>query len=305
MAFGARLLRLHLLSTCLREGSLRGLPHIRACGRTSNFMGPVAYFVVSSAFCRVEVAHRRSRGIIRHRQPTLKTPMKDDVDLKDTLKRGSHMFEQVHDALWNLIIKGEIKPGDRLKDSEWSLKLGLSRTPVREAMRKLQQEGVLLPLSAGGYQVKNVSNKDLEELYTCRAALETLATVQASEKLSSEQGQELLTLIGNADSAIEKGKIDDAFRINSAFHARIFELAGNGHLNFLGETLSKLVLFYRSALLNRVKNDPALSRQYEDRLRAKQDAHRAIVAAMLDGKHQEAGELMRVHVLASIKELAM
>ncbi|WP_444633976.1 GntR family transcriptional regulator [Cupriavidus oxalaticus] len=231
--------------------------------------------------------------------------MTEDTELKDALKRGSHMFDQVHDTLWDLIIKGDIQPGDRLKDSEWCVKLGISRTPVREAMRKLQQEGVLLPLSAGGYQVKNVSNKDLEELYTCRSALETLATVQASEKLSSEEGRQLLALIDKADAAINKGKIDEAFRINSSFHARIFELAGNSHLNFLGESLSKLVLFYRSALLNRVKKNPALSEQYEERLRAKQQAHREIVAAMLDGKHQEAGELMRTHVLASVKELAM
>lgn len=252
-----------------------------------------------------DVAHRRTQVIIRGSVLNLATNMKAETELKDALKRSSHMFDQVHDALWDLIIKGEIQPGDRLKDSEWCIKLGVSRTPVREAMRKLQQEGVLLPLSAGGYQVKNVSNKDLAELYTCRAALETLATVQASERLSSEEGKQLLALIGKADAAIEKGKIDEAFRINSAFHARVFELAGNGHLNFLGESLSKLVLFYRSALLNRVKKDPSLSGQYADRLRAKQDAHRAIVGAMLEGKHQEAGELMREHVLASIKELAM
>ncbi|MFM0045698.1 GntR family transcriptional regulator [Paraburkholderia sediminicola] len=225
------------------------------------------------------------------------------MDVKDTLTKGSHMFDRVHDLLWDMIIKGEIKPGERLKDSDWSVRLSLSRTPVREAMRKLQQEGVLLPLVSGGYQVRTVSNNDLTELYTCRAALESMATELASQRMKSHDLARLAETIYAADEAINKEELDIAFALNSSFHKQIAELADNSHLNFLSETLNKLVLFYRSALLNRVKSDPQLTSAYQDRLRIKQDAHRAIVAAMVAGKHKDAGDLMREHVLLSIKEL--
>ncbi|MFM0740584.1 GntR family transcriptional regulator [Paraburkholderia xenovorans] len=230
--------------------------------------------------------------------------MNTTLDVPAALSKSAHMFDQVHDHLWELIIKGDIKPGDRLKDTEWAGKLGLSRTPVREAMRKLQQEGVLLPLSAGGYQVKSVSNKDLEELYTCRAALEKLATMEASRRIDKQQCQALMQTVELADKAILKKQFDTAFRLNSDFHKAVFEIADNSHLAFLLESISKLVLFYRSALLNRVKSTPELAEAYIARLTAKQEAHRAIVRAMASGEHDEAGELMHAHVLASIKELA-
>lgn len=225
------------------------------------------------------------------------------MEVHDTLTKSSPLFEQVHGHLWDRIITGEIKPGERLKDSEWATKLNLSRTPVREAMRKLQQEGVLLPLAASGYQVKTVSNNDLRELYTCRAALESLATELASQQLKPNDVALLMDTIYEADTAIEAGELDKAFKLNSSFHKQILELSGNSHLNFLADTLNKLILFYRSALLNKVKGDPELKRAYQERLRVKQEAHRTIVASMVAGKHRESGELMREHVLLSIKEL--
>ncbi|VVE16239.1 HTH-type transcriptional repressor RspR [Pandoraea iniqua] len=220
------------------------------------------------------------------------------------LSKSSHLFDQVHDRLWDLIIKGEVQPGERLKDVEWAGKLGVSRTPVREAMRKLQQEGVLLPLSAGGYQVKNVSNRDMEELYTCRAALEQLATLEASRRLTQADADNLTRILALTDAALSRNEIDEIFRLNSEFHKAIFEFAANNHLIFLWESLNKLVLFYRSALLNKVKQRPELSDAYLKRLAAKQDAHRSIVKAMVEKRHTTAAELMEAHVLASIQELA-
>lgn len=239
------------------------------------------------------------------RMLTLGRGLKDprDVMPQEALTKGTHLFEQVHDLLWDMICRGEIEPGQRMKDSEWSLKLGLSRTPVREAMRKLQQEGLLLPLSSGGYQVKTVSPTDLEELYTCRAALEALAAEQASLNLNVSAHQELVDTIHAADIAIEADDLDQAFVLNGLFHKQIFRLANNNHLDLLGGTLSRLILFYRSALLNRVRNSPELIQAYRDRLRVKQADHKGVVAAMYAGSHGTASELMRKHVLSSIEEL--
>src|SRR4029077_6682136 len=96
------------------------------------------------------------------------------------LPSRNHLFEQIHGILWEKIRSGEIESGQRLKDIEWARKLNVSRTPVREAMRKMQQEGVLIPLAQGGYEVRPTSRADLIELYRCRAALEALAAEEAA-----------------------------------------------------------------------------------------------------------------------------
>ena len=77
------------------------------------------------------------------------------------IKRGTPLYEQIYDALWNLIFDGEISAGQRLSDREWALRLSTSRTPVREAMRQMARDGILVALENGGYQVRNATLKAL------------------------------------------------------------------------------------------------------------------------------------------------
>lgn len=65
-----------------------------------------------------------------------------------------HMFDRVYEHMLDLITSGQLRPGDRIKDSEWALKLGISRTPIREAIRKLHQDRLLIELCTGGYEVR-------------------------------------------------------------------------------------------------------------------------------------------------------
>ena len=92
-----------------------------------------------------------------------------------TVKRGTPLYEQIYDALWDLIFKGEIQSGQRLSDREWAERLSTSRTPVREAMRQMARDGVLIVLENGGYQVRTVDPQGLANLYRCRAPLAALA----------------------------------------------------------------------------------------------------------------------------------
>lgn len=215
----------------------------------------------------------------------------------------NHLFEQIHKALWEKIRNGEIIPGQRLKDIEWAQHLGVSRTPVREAMRKMQQEGVLIPLAQGGYEVRGTSRKDLIELYRCRAALEALATEDAVAHAGDKEVKQLEQLITRCDQAIADGDLDAAFSLNSAFHKAILDLSGNAHLQILLDSLQKLVFFYRSALLKMSKDDPASTALYVERLRIKQTHHRAILVALKAGDGSRAAMLMRDHVRETAEDL--
>jgi DNA-binding GntR family transcriptional regulator len=229
--------------------------------------------------------------------------MKKDGRENMGLPARNHLFEQIHGILWGKIRSGEIESGQRLKDIEWARKLNVSRTPVREAMRKMQQEGVLVPLAQGGYEVRPTSQADLIELYRCRAALEALAVEQAAGHFDEAVAAQFDALIGRADEAIARGDLDVAFALNTQFHAAILDLSGNRHLKGLLEALQRLVLFYRAALLRMSKDDPRNKALYLDRLRVKQDCHREIFAALRDKDGARAAALMQAHVRQTAEDL--
>ena len=219
------------------------------------------------------------------------------------LPARNHLFEQIHGILWEKIRSGEIESGQRLKDIEWARKLNVSRTPVREAMRKMQQEGVLVPLAQGGYEVRGTSQVDLMELYRCRAALEALAAEDAASRFDEAVAARFEDLVRRADEAIEHGDLDTAFKLNTKFHADILELSGNRHLRGLLDALQRLVLFYRAALLRMSKDDARTKALYLDRLRVKQDCHREILAALRAKDGARAAALMRAHVRETAEDL--
>ena len=219
------------------------------------------------------------------------------------LPARNHLFEQIHGILWDKIRSGEIVSGQRLKDIEWARKLNVSRTPVREAMRKMQQEGVLIPLAQGGYEVRPTSRADLIELYRCRAALEALAAEEAAMRCNPAAAKHLEALVTRCDRAIERGDLDAAFALNTDFHTALIELSANRHLADLLDTLRRLVLFYRSALLQHSKSDAGNQALYLDRLRVKQDRHREILAALVRRDGAQAALLMQSHVRETAEDL--
>jgi DNA-binding GntR family transcriptional regulator len=219
------------------------------------------------------------------------------------LPARNHLFEQIHGILWEKIRGGEIVPGQRLKDIEWARKLQVSRTPVREAMRKMQQEGVLVPLAQGGYEVRATSKVDLIELYRCRAALEALAAEEAAGRCDAATATRFDALVASADEAIEHGDLDTAFALNTQFHAAVLELSGNRHLGGLLDALQRLVMFYRTALLRMSRDDASSKALYLERLRIKQERHREILAALRANDSQRASALMQAHVRETAEDL--
>lgn len=221
----------------------------------------------------------------------------------DAPARSSHLFEQIHDILWGKILSGEIEPTQRLKDLEWAKKLGVSRTPVREAMRKMQQEGILIPLSLGGYEVRSVSMTDLQGLYRCRCALEVQAVREAAESFGPKIAKHFTSLIRLTDKAIKSKDLDRVLELNSEFHRDLIDQSGNVHLIGLCETIRKLTLFYRTALLNRAKSDRTREEDYIDRLVTKQREHRAIIEALAAQDGAKAAELMQTHLLQTAQHM--
>jgi DNA-binding GntR family transcriptional regulator len=215
----------------------------------------------------------------------------------------SHLFEQIHEILWTRIREGEIVPGQRLRDIDWAQKLNVSRTPVREAMRKMQQEGILLPLAQGGYEVRAVSRTDLVDLYRCRGAMEALAAEDSAAACDDAAGARLQSLIAGCDAAIERGDLDQAYKLNSDFHRGVVGMSGNEQLKHVLASLGRMIEFYRFALLNHAKRDETHKQEYLGRLRVKQARHREILAAIVARDGRRAAQLMESHIRETAEDL--
>ena len=109
------------------------------------------------------------------------------IDMNEYLPLRDVVFNTLRQA----ILKGELKPGERLMEIQLAKKLGVSRTPVREAIRKLELEGLVLMIPRKGAEVAEITAQDLEDVLEVRGALEELAVKDACEHITDEQLVEL------------------------------------------------------------------------------------------------------------------
>ncbi|MFD7325903.1 GntR family transcriptional regulator [Streptomyces sp. NPDC059875] len=150
---------------------------------------------------------------------------------------GGWLRDQVCEGLRDRIITGRLKPGDRLVERDVAEEFGVSRVPVREAIRILMGEGFLQALSPRRIVVKQLSRQDVENLFDMREALEVLAVRRAAERRTDAQLDELRELLEEARTATLSGRAERISRANTAFHHHIVELSRN---DLLATTLESL-----------------------------------------------------------------
>lgn len=150
---------------------------------------------------------------------------------------GGWLRDKVCEGLRDRIITGRLKPGDRLVERDVAEEFGVSRVPVREAIRILTSEGFLQALSPRRIVVKELSRHDVENLFDMREALEVLAVRRAAERRTDAQLNLLGDLLEEARRATLSGRPERISRANTAFHHHIVELSGN---ELLATTLESL-----------------------------------------------------------------
>ncbi|MEV3858728.1 GntR family transcriptional regulator [Streptomyces sp. NPDC050095] len=145
--------------------------------------------------------------------------------------------DQVCEGIRDRIIAGQLRPGDRLLERDVAEEFGVSRIPVREAIRALLSEGFLEAVSARKIVVKQLAFQDVLDLFDLREALEVLAVRRATERAEKPRIDALGRLLASADKATRTGRPDRISRANTAFHHHIVEIAGN---TLLAATLQPL-----------------------------------------------------------------
>ncbi|WP_432002948.1 GntR family transcriptional regulator [Streptomyces sioyaensis] len=135
--------------------------------------------------------------------------------------------ERVHAELRERIISGELEPGSRLVEREVAERFGVSRLPVREAIRTLTAEGFLAAESARRIVVRRLTRKDVDELFELREALEGYIAGLAAKRASPHDLEALRDLLDQAARATERQRAAEILDINNRFHERILALADN------------------------------------------------------------------------------
>lgn len=145
--------------------------------------------------------------------------------------------DQVTSELRRRILTGELAPGERLVEDRLAALLGVSRNPVREAIRVLAAEAFVEVVPRRGATVARLSADEAEELFDVRMALEGLAARLAARKRAPWAVSRLSLLLDSARAAVDGGKLDAVADLNTGFHAAVAEAAGNAYLNLVIEPM--------------------------------------------------------------------
>ena len=113
------------------------------------------------------------------------------IDFEVTMNEYLPLRDVVFNTLRRAILRGELKPGERLMEIQLANKLGVSRTPIREAIRKLELEGLVLMMPRKGAEVAEITEKNLRDVLEVRCALEELAVQLACDRIDKEKIKEL------------------------------------------------------------------------------------------------------------------
>ena len=175
-----------------------------------------------------------------------------------TINRSKSLYEQVYHALRSAILTGDLSPGDRLVETQLAEWLQVSRTPLREALRQLQQDGLVTADVSGGLRVTTITAADAEELYDCRLALEALAVAGACTHASPEQLEAIATCVAQAEGATANshGSLspEGLLNVDYQFHHLIAESSGNRRLVSLLDSLFDAMALLRIQTLQQNPN---------------------------------------------------
>lgn len=138
--------------------------------------------------------------------------------------------ELVLEAIREAIMNGSLQPRERLMEIQLAEELGVSRTPVREALRKLELEGFIVMVPRKGAYVSDLSMKDIADVFEIRAALEGLAGGLAAERITEEELEAMERMLVEKGEAINKNDIDKLVEVDTKFHEAMYKASRNERL---------------------------------------------------------------------------
>jgi len=195
----------------------------------------------------------------------------------------------VFNALREAILRGELYPGERLMEKQLAEKMGVSRTPIREAIRKLELEGLVIMVPRKGAQVAQITEKEVKDVLEVRATLEELAVKLACEKITKDQLDEMKMLLEEFHNLGDSTEVEKMVKIDIKFHGIIFESTNNDKLIQIVNNLGEQLYRYRVAYLNNKDFHEIIKQEHTEILKAieNKDVELAVKKSLEHIRNQE------------------
>ena len=210
------------------------------------------------------------------------TDTKFNINTNEYLPLRDVVFNTLRDA----ILTGKLVPGERLMENQLAEKLGVSRTPVREALRMLELENLVELVPRKGAQVLDMSEKDIVNILEVRSALEGLATALACKKMTPEDLQQLKDLEADFEKAVTENEVERFVDIDEDFHDMIFAATEN----------DKLINIFRNLRIQLYRYRMAQAKNNETSMSTIVAHHRSIIRAIENHDGEEGASIAQGHI---------
>ena len=204
-------------------------------------------------------------------------------------RNRTRLADDVYEQILSAILSGEIVPGERLIQENIASQIDVSRTPVREAFLRLEREGVLETAGRGGFQIRNITEQEIQELYLAREAVEGFAAKLLAGALSQEQVQNIEAAV-RSEISLNSTHKEEHFHANRNIHRTIVAQTGNGILLDMFDSIWNRGISIRSFSAYRIPDDTDNREQHLElldqiKLGPMVEAENAMVAHIREGLH--------------------
>ncbi len=209
--------------------------------------------------------------------------------MQDNLQVKMDEFLPLRDVVFNTlrqaILTGELKPGERLMEIHLANRLGVSRTPIREAIRKLELEGLVTMIPRRGAEVAQITEKSMSDVLEVRRAMDALCAELACERITEEGLAQLKDACGQFERAVHTRDVKKIAQADVELHDIILQATGNKRLIQLVNNLSEQMYRYR---FEYIKDFSQHERLVEE--------HRIIYESLLSKDKERACEAAKIHI---------
>jgi len=207
------------------------------------------------------------------------------MDLFDQKKENKSLTSLIFEKIREDILNGRYATGDKLVEIKLADELGVSRTPVREALKQLELDGLVDNIPNRGVVVKGISKEDIDDILTIRLSIEGLVGQWAAERVTDQEIRELEEIYDLMEFYVTKGDVDKLFELNTKFHETLYHITKS---RYLESVLNDFQLFIKTARNNSLRS--------EGRLKDTIEEHRIIVEAIKNHDVEATRNALIVHI---------
>lgn len=213
------------------------------------------------------------------------------------IERHLTLRERIVDFIKDAIIRGELRPGERVHEPELAMRFGVSRTPIREAFRQLESEGFLTVIPRKGAVVSSITDKDVKEFYAIKGLMEGYAARMACPWVTEREIKRMEGLNEQMDRYAEKEDIKNFFKTDNQFHDVFLKACGNEKLYNLIHTLVQQFERFRITALSLQGRMKESVKQHREIVEAFKKGDAKLVERLVRANAEQGGEVLVKEIL--------